>query len=228
MECIVLAGGLGTRLQHIVPDVPKCLAPVNGQPFLAHLFHYLEQQHCDHVILSLGYKYEMVLEWLKTKAFTFKISWVIEKEPLGTGGGLKRALMKCHSDQCFVLNGDTLFDIPLRNMLTELSPEVKAVLALKPMQDFERYGTVVLDEAHFITGFREKQPCTEGLINGGIYLLNHATTLLKEMPDHFSLEQAFFEPEAGQHSLKGYIHEGYFIDIGVEEDYYRAQKEIGL
>ncbi|WP_129019873.1 nucleotidyltransferase family protein [Edaphocola flava] len=227
MECIVLAGGLGTRLQHIVPDVPKCLAPVNGQPFLAHLFHYLEQQYCDHVILSLGYKYEMVLEWLKTKAFTFKISWVIEKEPLGTGGGLKRALLKCHSDQCFVLNGDTLFDIPLREMSEGLSDEVKAVIALKPMQQFERYGTVILDEDQYITGFREKQACDNGLINGGIYLLNHAKTLLQDMPDHFSLEKDFFEPEADQHSLKGYINEGYFIDIGVEEDYLRAQKEIG-
>lgn len=227
MECIVLAGGLGTRLQHVVPDVPKCLAPVNGQPFLAHLFRYLEQQYCDHVILSLGYKYEMVLEWLKTKAFTFKISWVIEKEPLGTGGGLKRALLKCHSDQCFVMNGDTLFDIPLRNMNELLSEGVKAVLALKPMQHFERYGTVILDDNQYITGFREKQPCPSGLINGGIYLLNQVTTLFKDMPERFSLEQAFFEPEAGKGSLKGYIDEGYFIDIGVEEDYNRAQKEIG-
>lgn len=226
MECIILAGGFGTRLQHIVPDVPKCLAPINEKPFLAYLMDYLEAQHCDHVILALGYKYQQVLEWLKTKAFTFKVSWVIEQDPLGTGGGIKRALQKCKSNQCFVVNGDTIFNIPFRQMLEANEAGLKAVIGLKPMQDFERYGTVILDEEGYISRFEEKKACAAGLINGGVYLLNDVQHIFEHLPQQFSMEQDFFEAEAGQQSLKGCISEAYFIDIGVEEDYYRAQKEI--
>ncbi|RQO32477.1 D-mannose-1-phosphate guanyltransferase [Taibaiella sp. KBW10] len=226
MECIILAGGFGTRLQHIVSDVPKCLAPINDKPFLAYLMAYLEAQHCDHVILSLGYKHELVLEWLKTKAFTFKVTWVIEQEPLGTGGGIKKAMQKCKTNQCFVVNGDTLFNIPFAQLLAANEASAKAVIGLKPMNDFERYGTVILDDQAYISKFEEKKPCTSGLINGGVYLLNNVPQIFEHLPKQFSLEQDFFEIEATAQSLKGCIADDYFIDIGVEEDYYRAQKEI--
>lgn len=225
MECIILAGGFGTRLQHIVSDVPKCLAPVNGKPFLEYLMAYLEKQMCDHVILSLGYKHEMVLDWLKGKAFTFKVSWVIEDEPLGTGGGIKKAIQKCTENDCFVINGDTMYEVPLRELLKARTTDSKAVIALKPMKNFERYGTVLTDENGSITRFEEKKACTEGNINGGIYLLQNVFTIFKSLPDKFSLEQDFFEAEAKKGSLKTIVADNYFIDIGVEEDYLRAQQE---
>lgn len=225
MECIILAGGFGTRLQHIVSDVPKCLAPVNGQPFLAYLMDYLEQQHCDHVILSLGYKYEAVLDWLKSKAFTFKVSWVIEHEPLGTGGGIKKAIGKCTEQDCFVINGDTMYDVPLKLLWEARRPDSKAVIALKPMQHFERYGTVLTDASGTISSFEEKKPCERGNINGGVYLLQDVFNIFKALPDKFSLEQDFFEPEAKKGSLVAVVVDKYFIDIGVEADYLRAQEE---
>lgn len=225
MECIILAGGFGTRLQHIVPELPKCLAPVNGQPFLAYLMDYLEQQYCDHVILSLGYKYEAVLDWLKGKAFTFKVSWVIEHEPLGTGGGIKKAIGKCTEQDCFVINGDTMYDVPLKLLWQARRPDSKAVIALKPMQHFERYGTVLTDTNGTISSFEEKKPCEQGNINGGVYLLQDVFNIFKALPDKFSLEQDFFEPEAKKGSLAAVIVDEYFIDIGVEADYLRAQKE---
>ncbi len=225
MECIILAGGFGTRLQHIVSDVPKCLAPVNGKPFLEYLMVYLEQQYCDHVILSLGYKHEMVLDWLKGKAFTFKVSWVIENEPLGTGGGIKKAIQKCTEQDCFVINGDTMYNVPLKDLWDARTAETKAVIALKPMKNFERYGTVATDSNGIITKFEEKKPCLSGNINGGIYLLQNVFRIFKDLPEKFSLEQDFFEPESQKGTLKAIISDNYFIDIGVEEDYLRAQKE---
>jgi len=228
MEVIVLAGGLGTRLRDEVRELPKCMAPVNGKPFLAYVFNYLECQHADQVILSLGYKHEAVTDWLKTKAFTFKIKWVLEKEPLGTGGGVKRALHKSEEDSVFVINGDTLFTVDLHRMRQCASDTTsKAVLALKPMKHYDRYGSVLLNEEKDIIGFTEKAYREEGLINGGIYLLNKKAERFDSFPDRFSLEKDFLERETSG-SLKGYVSDSYFIDIGIPEDYRKAQKELAL
>ena len=223
MEVIVLAGGLGTRLRSVVEDVPKCMAPVAGKPFLAYILDYLETQFVDHVILSLGYKHEVVIDWLRVKAFTFKVSWVIEREPLGTGGGIKMALQKAKNPAVYILNGDTFFDVNLRAMQGLLTEDTQAVLALKPLQNFDRYGTVTLNEQHTITAFEEKQAKAAGLINGGIYLLKKAVLLTHNYPTAFSFEKAFLEPEAQNQTLKGLEQDGLFIDIGIPEDFERAQ-----
>ena len=173
MDCIVLAGGLGTRLQSVVQDVPKCMAPVNGKPFLHFLFDYAEQQGCTKVILSLGYKYEYVTEWLKTQQRSFTVDYVIEEVPLGTGGGIQLALQKATEQHIAVLNGDTMFRVPLQEMM-EFHMQVQAAttVALKPMQDFDRYGVVKTDNTARITAFEEKKPQAEGLINGGVYIID--------------------------------------------------------
>lgn len=225
MECIILAGGLGTRLSGVVSDVPKCMAPVAGVPFLEHILTYLENQFVDHVIFSLGYKSEVVVDYLRQKAFTFKTSWVLEPEPLGTGGGIRRALAKSKEPVVFVLNGDTMFDVDLRAMQHAFSDDYKAMLALKPMRDFERYGSVQLNDSNEITAFNEKQFQKEGLINGGIYLINKQKAVLDSFPDKFSFEKEFLEPESSAHGLQGFVSEGYFIDIGIPEDYYKAQDD---
>jgi D-glycero-alpha-D-manno-heptose 1-phosphate guanylyltransferase len=225
MECILLAGGLGTRLSGVVNDVPKCMAPVAGVPFLAHLLHYLEQQHVDSVIFSLGYKSEVVIDYLRQKAFTFKTSWVLEPEPLGTGGGIRRALMKSKDQEVFILNGDTMFDVDLVAMRAAFSKSHKGMLALKPMKNFERYGSVQLNDKEEIIAFKEKKFQEEGLINGGVYLINKAKANLASFPEKFSFETAFLEPEAANHSLQGFISDSYFIDIGIPEDYYKAQED---
>lgn len=226
MECIVLAGGLGTRLRTVVDDLPKCMAEVAGKPFLAHVLQYLETQFVDHVIFSLGYQHEAVIEWLRQKAFTFKTSWVIEKTPLGTGGGIKLALNKSKEKVVFVLNGDTLFRVDLHAMQEAAPKDAKATLALKPMQNFDRYGAVVLDANNRITAFREKQFCQDGLINGGIYLLDRSREDFRGFPEQFSMEHDFFEPEVDRSTLSGFVADQYFIDIGVPEDFYRAQEEL--
>lgn len=226
MDCIVLAGGLGTRLKDEVGDLPKCMAPINELPFLAYVLDYLETQFVDQVILSLGYQHQVVTEWLNTKGFTFKLQKVIEQEPLGTGGGIQLALNKSKENEVYVLNGDTIFDVNLREMKKLMTPETKAVLALKPLQNFDRYGSVQLDEQHTILSFEEKKPCSEGLINGGVYLLNRENIQFEQLPKQFSFEKDFLEQEVRNHTLKGFISEQYFIDIGVPEDYHRAQKEL--
>lgn len=226
MECIVLAGGLGTRLQSVVEDVPKCMAPVNGHPFLHYVFNYLEQQGCNRVILSLGYKHQYILDWLKTEQRSFEVDHVIEETPLGTGGGMQLAIKKSKEENVFVLNGDTMFSVELNAMQDEhTSSGAATTLALKTMFAFDRYGSVKTNTHGTITEFEEKQYKDEGLINGGIYLVNREYLLDKNLPEKFSFEKDYLEAFVPEHKFHGHISDGYFIDIGIPEDYYRAQTE---
>jgi D-glycero-alpha-D-manno-heptose 1-phosphate guanylyltransferase len=224
MECVVLAGGKGTRLRSVVSDLPKCMAPVAGRPFLAWLLDDLREASFDHIILSLGYKHEAVEAWVATRPDRDSITCVVEEEPLGTGGGVRLALRQAREDAVFILNGDTFFgvDYPAMQAFHRQSG-AQATLALKPLRDFDRYGEVTLDGEGRIAAFREKRPCAEGLINGGVYLLQRDA--LAEMPERFSLEKDYFEPKAESAGLAGFRSEGYFIDIGIPADYARAQRD---
>lgn len=224
MECVVLAGGKGTRLRSVVSDLPKCMAPVAGRPFLAWLLDDLREAGFDHIILSLGYKHEAVEAWVASRPDRDSITCVVEEEPLGTGGGVRLALRQAREDAVFILNGDTFFgvDYPAMQAFHRQSG-AQATLALKPLRDFDRYGEVSLDGEGRITAFREKRPCAEGLINGGVYLLQRDA--LAEMPERFSLEKDYFELKAESADLAGFRSEGYFIDIGIPADYARAQRD---
>ncbi|RYD96867.1 MAG: HAD-IIIA family hydrolase, partial [Sphingobacteriales bacterium] len=151
---------------------------------------------------------------------------VVESEPLGTGGGLRLALAKVRSEQVLVANGDTLFKIDLAALqAVHAESGAECTLALKPLQHFDRYGAVSLKGAA-ITGFAEKQPCTEGLINGGVYLLQKNAFLALGLAERFSFEQDYLEPATTRGALAGSIQDTYFIDIGIPSDYSRAQEEL--
>lgn len=229
MECIVLAGGLGTRLRGVIGAQPKCMAAINGQPFLHYLFRYLSQQQCTRVVLSLGYAHEVILEWLKGQTLPFEVSYVIEEEPLGTGGGIQLALQRAQEDTVIVLNGDTMFMVDLAALLAfHKSKQAATTLALKQLQDFSRYGIVNVDQASCISAFEEKQYRESGLINGGIYAIDRAAFLAHGLPQKFSFEKDYLEKQVGSGKLYGYESEGYFIDIGIPEDYSQAQEDFKM
>ncbi|EAH8743691.1 nucleotidyltransferase family protein [Campylobacter coli] len=214
MQAIVLAGGLGTRLKSVVQDLPKPMAPINGKPFLAFVLEYLKKQGIAEVILSVSYKYELIQEYFKDEFEGMKIRYNVEKELLGTGGAIKDAL-KLIQNQVYVLNGDTIFDIDLKKLVLNGS---KICIALKQMQNFDRYGTVNVDDQGIVTSFEEKVFKKQGLINGGIYLLK------KDIFDNFDLEKKFsFEKFLQENfellKIQTQIFNDYFIDIGVPQDY---------
>lgn len=226
MECIVLAGGLGTRLQGVIGAMPKCMAVVAGQPFLFHLFQYLESQNCHRVILSLGYKHEMVENWLIATDWEFEINIVIETEPLGTGGGISLAMKQAESENVFVLNGDTMFRVDLKAMMDfHQSKNSITTLALKQLSDFERYGVVKINENQCVQSFEEKKHYSKGLINGGVYILYRNSFLDNSFPEKYSFEKDYLEKQVDEHTFYGFIADTYFIDIGVPEDYNQAQKD---
>lgn len=236
MNAVILAGGLGTRLRSVVHEVPKCMAPVAGRPFLWYLLSGLEahnaralntEMRVDRVVLSVGYLREVIFSWIDTvrEHFSFEITFAIEAEPLGTGGGLRLALSECVADEVLVLNGDTMFDVDLAAFYTRHSatPAAAVSIALRRMHDFERYGTVLTEPSGLITGFREKQPCREGLINGGVYIIRRSRLDMDALPARFSFESEVLEPHVSHGDLFGYESDAYFIDIGIPADYRRAQ-----
>ena len=224
---IILAGGLGTRLRSVVSDLPKCMAPVNGKPFLSYVIDYFQQQSISNFILSIGYKHEAIVEFLNTQYSTINIQYSIEEEPLGTGGAIKKACSLINDENVFVTNGDTLFKAGVSSLQTfHKNKNAECTLALKPMQDFNRYGVIELNEDDSIKSFNEKKYYKSGLINGGLYMLNVPEFLYEPFPEKFSFETAYLEKFYTQHKMFGLIQDEYFIDIGIPEDYERAQREL--
>jgi D-glycero-alpha-D-manno-heptose 1-phosphate guanylyltransferase len=224
---IILAGGLGTRLRSVVSDLPKCMAPINCRPFLDYVIQYLHKQGIQNFIFSVGYKADAIIEHIQTHHPDLKAEFTIETSPLGTGGAIHYACQNVNEDNVIIVNGDTLFEADLDGLVKlHISHHSACTLALKSMKDFERYGIVTLNEQDQITGFKEKQYYAEGLINGGIYALNIPSFLSKSFNDVFSFEKDYLEAHFSKGDFCGFISNAYFIDIGIPEDFERAQIEL--
>jgi D-glycero-alpha-D-manno-heptose 1-phosphate guanylyltransferase len=224
---IILAGGLGTRLKEAVPDLPKCMAEVAGEPFIVHVIRYLLSQGVEHFIISLGYKADVLQSFLDKKFHTLHIEYCIEEEPLGTGGAIQFACKKLSCKNVIVVNGDSIYKADLKALtILHEANDAACTLALKPMQNFDRYGVVEINENSTIKSFREKQYYPSGLINAGVYLLNKDQFLEKGFPEKFSFEKDFLEKHFSEGKMFGLINDDYFIDIGIPEDYSRAQTEL--
>jgi D-glycero-alpha-D-manno-heptose 1-phosphate guanylyltransferase len=225
-EAIILAGGLGTRLKPLVTDVPKSLAPVAGRPFLAFLLDYAKKQGVIKFIFALGYKTELIEAFVKEYLPEGSYVFSIEEDPLGTGGAIYKACSLAENKNVIVLNADTFFGVSFSNLtiIHELR-NATCTLALKTMKDFDRYGVVEVDH-QVVTGFSEKKFHKQGLINGGVYALSVAEFLKKEFPAAFSFEHDYLEKQYRSGHIMGMISDAYFIDIGIPEDYARAQVEL--
>ena len=225
-EAIILAGGLGTRLKSEVPDLPKCMAPVAGKPFIDYVIKYLLEQGVNGFIFSLGYKHDVVINHLESTWPNIKYEVAIEKNPLGTGGGIRFASKKVKSKSFFVLKGDTYFEMDLLSMFkNHESNNAQITVALKQMVNFDRYGSVLINQANQICAFREKTSVDSGLINGGIYLLKKSLIEEISVEDPFSFEKEVLEKYIHKNCIYGFVSDGYFIDIGIPEDFKKANAD---
>lgn len=225
-EAIILAGGFGTRLQSVVSDVPKPMAPVAGRPFLTYLLDRLQKQGYTHVVLATGYLHEKVEEFFGHEYRGISIDYARELSPLGTGGAMVNALQYCHEDAVTVINGDTLFDID-HERLCRFAEEKDTPLAivLRQVPDAGRYGSVEIDANGCITTFKEKNAeAGSGLINGGIYRIQRSLLDGFRLGEKFSFEQELMQQRYRDERYYAYADEAYFLDIGIPEDYSRAQQ----
>jgi D-glycero-alpha-D-manno-heptose 1-phosphate guanylyltransferase len=226
-EAIILAGGLGTRLSDTVPDLPKCMAPVNGLPFISYVVNYLQQQGISRFIFSLGYRSDAFIAYLAELLPSCNYEIAIETEPLGTGGAIQFAAGYAKGKNIVVVNGDSIFKTDLTQMADfHLAMDSYCTIALKPMEDFNRYGAVELNPDKTIASFKEKQFYEKGLINGGVYILNIPAFLNAFLPEKFSFETDYLQKYYSHNKIFGVVNDGYFIDIGIPEDYYKAQTEL--
>lgn len=222
MEAIVLAGGFGTRLAQVVKNVPKPMAPVAGKPFLVYVVEDLIAQGVGRIVIAVCYKKECIMDFFGTQYKGAEILYSVEESPLLTGGAIKQALSLCREERVLIVNGDTYFSVDFAKMRAFAEGKnTSATIAVKEMRDFDRYGKVEVNECGIATAFHEKAPCERGWINGGIYDIK--ANCLQGYPVKFSLEQACFPKllEAGE--IAAFPSDGFFIDIGIPEDYERAQ-----
>jgi D-glycero-alpha-D-manno-heptose 1-phosphate guanylyltransferase len=226
-ECIILAGGLGTRLRSVVSDLPKCMAPVAGQPFLKHVIRYLLSQGVEKFIFSLGYKHKVIEDFLNDQFPTLNYQVSTEKDPFGTGGAIYLACKRTTEENVLVVNGDTLFKADIQKATAfHIKNNAECTLLLKPMKNFDRYGVVELDDDFSVKSFLEKQFFESGDINAGIYILNVESFLDKDFAEKFSFEKDYLEKFYPDKKIYGVIQDKYFIDIGIPEDFEKAQEEL--
>lgn len=225
-EAVILAGGFGTRLSHVLGNVPKPMAPVYGKPFLCYLLERLEHAGAEHIVLATGYLHDVVAQYFGTRYRSLRISYSREEQPLWTGGAIAAASKLIEAEQFLVLNGDTLFDIDMDALCRfHEAHRADVSIALRHVEDTARYGAVTRRDDR-ITCFAEKAESTgAGQINGGIYAVNRQWIQGLGMPEKFSFEKDILQAMAPTCRVFGQAFEDYFIDIGIPDDYYRAQKE---
>lgn len=224
MEAIILAGGLGTRLRSVVSDVPKPMADINGKPFLAILIEYWIKQGITRFILAVGYKHEIIQKYFGDEYNGVPMIYSVEKEPLGTGGGLLLALDKLNSqNDCLILNGDTFFEINVQEFLAyHKNKKSDLTMALKKVENNSRYTGVLIDEHQRIISLSFETNDKESIINGGVYLAQpNIFFQFQSLPEKKVALEAEIFPELLERYTKiyGFNFSGKFIDMGVPTDY---------
>lgn len=225
-HCIILAGGLGTRLKSVLPDKPKCLAPVGNGTFLEKQILFLSSLGVERFTLSLGYGHLLVereIDKLRQR-YPFHIDSIVEGHQLGTGGAVWNAMASLGVPEALVVNGDTFLDGNLRGMLHPLSSLGEKVemirMALVEVEDSTRFGGVNLSNGRVLS-FIEKGLSQSRLINAGMYRLSEKIFYLQPVGSNFSLESDIFPKYAAAGVLSSFLVDGCFIDIGVPEDYFK-------
>jgi D-glycero-alpha-D-manno-heptose 1-phosphate guanylyltransferase len=222
-DVVILAGGLGTRLKHLLNDVPKPMAPVNKEPFLSYLFQYLKKHQAQRVFLSVGHLHQSIKNYFGDRYLGIDILYIIEDQPLGTGGAINKALQAAQTENVFILNGDSYFDVDLIQMEQQhLKSGHEISIAIKKMYNFERYGSVRLKDSRIIA-FEEKKAMNKGYINAGTYLIKRKKFTDIVWPTQFSFEKEFLEKYTSTFYFTPFYSDGYFIDIGIPEDFHKVQ-----
>jgi D-glycero-alpha-D-manno-heptose 1-phosphate guanylyltransferase len=224
MQAIVLAGGLGTRLRSVVPDLPKPMAPVAGRPFMSWVLDRLVDAGVARAVLAVGYRHQDIRHYFGDDYRGMALHYSVEHTPLGTGGAIRLAADLVTALPVFVLNGDTFLELDYAAMVAaHRQSSARLSMAVCSVPDVGRYGALVL-EGDTVCGFLEKGGNGAGNINAGVYLLS--ADILQQIPAHtvFSFEQQLLVPRVAELRPLAFHTSGRFVDIGIPEDFARAQQ----
>ena len=218
MNAIILCGGLSSRLKDITKSIPKVLLEIKGKTVLDWQLEKIKELGLTEVVLAAGHLSEVIKNTVGEERNGIKLIYAIEKERLGTGGAIKFAFSYLSDPHLptFVLNGDILTGVNLREMLIRLNPDKEGILMGARVEDASSYGTLFFDENNNLLEFKEKEgKKIPGYINGGIYLFTHkAHDHFPKDLNSFSVTYDFF-PKIKE--LDVYTFDGDWIDIGVPE-----------
>jgi len=223
MPCLILAGGLGTRLRPVLDDLPKPMAAVAGKPFLEYLIRWLRQAGMQRVILCTGYKSEKIQHYFKSgEALDVQIAYSVEREPKGTWGAIRQACQFVTDRNFLVLNGDSWLQIDLGRLVDcHVRRGGVATIAAVEVTDASRFGILDVDSSGRITAFQEKRGPGNALVNGGIYVFSRdAFSIVPAAAS--SLEKEAF-PMLLPHGVFAMPVQGYFVDIGLPEEYKKLE-----
>lgn len=224
LQAIVLAGGLGTRLRGMVPDLPKPMATIAGRPFLEILLDQLAAKGFGRIVLSVGHMAEKIVGHFGPGYAGMVLDYSIEDRPLGTGGALRLALSRIEADHAFIFNGDTFLDLEVDAVERQWQERRRPIIICKAVQDSGRYGAVALDRTgRLLSAFIEKGATGPGLINVGCYVFPRGQLDAFPAGEPFSLEADYLAKAIPALEVEVFRTRGEFIDIGVPEDYQRAQ-----
>lgn len=226
MDVIILTGGKGTRLRSKIKDIPKTMADVNGKPFLEWTLEWLSKFNVKNVILAVGYKKEYIKEYFGDKYQNIKIIYSEEDEPLGTGGAIKKALMRSSEKNVIAMNGDVFARVDLEKIFEQhVKSDSIMTIAIKEMYNFDRFGVVKFENDR-ITKFEEKKYVEKGFMNTGVYVINRNIFDNKINQDSFSIENDYLNKYVASDKISPFIYDGQFVDIGIPEDYERIKEII--
>ena len=228
LPCIILAGGKGTRLQSVVSDMPKCMAPIKDHPFLHWQIKLMQKYGFRKFILSLGYMADNVAKYLEqTKYPGLDIQKFVESKPLGTGGAIKKIMNEFNLKEAFVVNGDTLLFVDNLNINLSLNFKKKEILKVHvfPNKNNDRYGSVTLDNNGNVLSFKEKDKTLKNkssFTNSGFYWVSKDCFKFAEHKELLSFEDDILNQICEKYKVNSSILIGEFIDIGIPADYKRA------
>jgi D-glycero-alpha-D-manno-heptose 1-phosphate guanylyltransferase len=221
IAAVILAGGFGKRVAHLLPDTPKPMARVNGRPFVEWVVRYLAAQNIHRVVLSTGHLAAVVEKHFRLYPVPgVDVNWVSETRPLGTAGGFLNAIRHVTDKPAawLVLNGDSLVAAPLEALIRSLAnPEIAGAILGVPMPEASRYGTIVQNANGELAGFNEKKPGA-GVVNAGVYVFRAGITGLFGDRTPLSFEADVFPALTAQRvRIKVCVTDAPFLDIGTPE-----------
>ena len=224
MQAIVLCGGLGKRLSSVIEDLPKPMAPINGEPFLSILLSYLVQHGIEEIVLACGYKHKFIKDYFGNSFKGARINYSIETHPLGSGGAILKAFKLITEEKALVLNGDTFFDVDIKGLFyfDQLSD---VCVTLKYITGSSRYNFIESDKDNNLVQVLPKKTISTGFVNGGVMVIKREIFDAYSGKENFGLEDYIFSEDKVA-KIKVYKSDGYFIDIGIPQDYKKAQNEL--
>lgn len=232
MKAVIIAGGLGTRLQPLTNNVPKPIVPVANRPFIVHQIEHLIKHGIDEVIVNLHYLSNEIKKILDDgKEWGIKIHYSVEESPLGTAGAVKNAEKYFGSEPLIVFNGDVLTDINISKVINfHREKGARVTITLTEVEDPTEFGLVITDAKDRVTKFIEKpswEMVTTRNINAGIYVIDPQVFKAVPVGQPYSFERQLYPGllEQGE-PIFGFQSDAYWIDIGKPEKYMEAHQAI--